>query len=135
MCGYLNSKHNARGLSLVEILVTVAILSISLVMIVRSFMTSLRALEISKGFVVARLLLEEKMWQIKQQGAVTSDRDEREQFADPHGAFEYTLRTRAVEGGLAPQDLHEVSLTVAWREGRRTNEIAVVTYMAGKSEQ
>ena len=53
--------RNKRGFLLVEVLITVVILSVGLTLITRSFMMSLRALDAIKQYTGGYLLLEQKL--------------------------------------------------------------------------
>jgi type II secretory pathway pseudopilin PulG len=57
-------KRNA--ISLIEVLVTVAILSGGIVFIFRAFMTTLSAAKISQNIMLGCLLTEDRVWQIEQ---------------------------------------------------------------------
>lgn len=60
-------KH--RAISLIETLVTVAILSGGIVFIFRAFITTLSATKISQNIILGCLLTEDKVWQIDQKRA------------------------------------------------------------------
>ncbi|MFC1704068.1 hypothetical protein ACFL1E_04730 [Candidatus Omnitrophota bacterium] len=129
----IRNKKNA--LSLVEAMVTIVILSTSLILIVRSFSACLRAIQITKGYAIAELLLEEKMWEIKLLEPLAEEILEDGQFPEPYESFAYTIETSDVENSLEPEALAELVLTVHWQERSRNNNISVVTYVQRIPEQ
>ncbi|MFC1593927.1 prepilin-type N-terminal cleavage/methylation domain-containing protein [Candidatus Omnitrophota bacterium] len=127
-------KNKQQGLSLLEVMVVLVVLSTTLVLILRSFSASLRATHITKGYAIAELLAEDKLWQMQQLGAIAVDVREEGNFPEPYETFSYELETRAAEDVVA-DGLNEVLLTVQWRAGRRTNKLELVTYLENQELQ
>ncbi|MBM3248797.1 MAG: prepilin-type N-terminal cleavage/methylation domain-containing protein, partial [Candidatus Omnitrophica bacterium] len=64
MCRNMITKKN-KGFLLVEVLITVVILSVGLTLIARSLITGIKSLEIIKQYTTGYSLLEEKLWDIE----------------------------------------------------------------------
>ncbi|MDD4955332.1 MAG: hypothetical protein PHP17_04760 [Candidatus Omnitrophica bacterium] len=55
-----------KAISLIEVLITVAILAGGIVFVFRGFMTSLSATSLSQNIMLASYLAEDKLWQIEE---------------------------------------------------------------------
>ena len=122
-----------KGFVLVEVLITVVILSVGLTFITRSMMMSLKALDITEQYTQGYLLLEQKMWEFEQKGFIESDLDVEESFNQPNEEFRYRLVTESVaddESGL----LNQVTLSVNWPVKKEKREISLTTFLKNKTE-
>ena len=98
-----NGLWTKRGFTLIEIMVSIGILSFGLILILQGFTQSLNVLRICRNNLKITLLAEEKITEI--QIKVKQDKD------------------------LAFQDLNKVMTTVSWKEGRRKGAVPLVTYL------
>ena len=121
-----------------EAMITIAILSFGLVLIIRSFMMSLNASHLAKDYMPACLLIEQKMWQFQRLGFIEVDLDEGGEFLKPHDKFQYRLQTQKTgqseeefEEGI---QLNNAKLTISWRQGKKINNISVETFLRNKEE-
>jgi prepilin-type N-terminal cleavage/methylation domain-containing protein len=130
MCGNLIIKDR-EGFILIEVLVTVVILSIGLTLITRSMMMSLQALDVIEQYMRGYLLLERKILELEIGGVIEADLDIEENFSEPYEEFRYRLETQNIdEDGL----LNQVRLSVDWPTKRERRQISIVTYLRNKKE-
>ncbi|MFH1655810.1 MAG: type II secretion system protein [Candidatus Omnitrophota bacterium] len=123
---------NKKAFLLVEVLITVVVLSIGLVAITRSFMTSLKALDIIAQYEKARWLLEEKLWDLEIKDAIEADLQTEENFPEPNDRFKYRLETENIEEDDEPGPLNNVKLSVNWPSRKEIREISIATYLKNK---
>jgi len=123
---------NKKAFLLVEVLITVVVLSIGLVTITRSFMTSLKALDVVVQYEKARLLIEGKLWDLEQSGDIESDLQVEENFPEPNEKFIYKLETENVQEDQQEGPLNKVKLSVGWPTKREKREISVFTFLKNK---
>ena len=117
------------GLTLVEVLVAVVILSFGIVAVLVAFQQTLSALGTARDAVYAGLLLREKMAEIDLH--IVEERDlpvlaSEDTFPEPHTAFRWTLTEREIESGDR-MSLHEIVLTV--RRDGASREYTAATYV------
>ena len=126
---FMKLRNRKKGFLLLEVLLTVAILSVGIVLIVQSHLASLRAGIYSDDFFKASFLLRNKMNEVLEQAVVELDLDEKGLFASPYENFQYHVQ--AVEPGCEEmcKDLSEVVLIVSWKNGRRENLVSASTYV------
>jgi len=97
MCKYLISRRNNKGLFLVEVLLTVALLSVGLTFIIRSYVSGLRASVYTTDYSMATILLENKMSDLIQRGFIEDGLREEQYFEKPYEKFKYELEVQNVE--------------------------------------
>jgi len=131
--------HNkSSAFTLIEIMVSIAILSLGLVLILQNFSHSLTILKTSENYLKTPLLLENKMTDIeialKEGKDVLSDLDELEE-----GNVLFKLNTildaveckkeTSSEQELIYEGLYSINATLSWDERKRKNRIPVATYL------
>lgn len=138
-----------KGFLLIELLVTVAILSFGLVFILAGFNSSLNALGASQNIIRASQILEERMLEFQMQaaeeegiiaGASEGERD----------GFRWMILVVPMEETAIPVDeslwdediapvletvLSRVEFSLYWSEGIKERELSVVTYLRSKKEE
>lgn len=118
---------NNRGSLLLEALLATIILSVSLTVIVQSFLNGLRALRYSSGYTQAHFFLENKMNNFIQKGFIQGPFNL--SVLHPHGPYKYKLEERN-GGELTPEaQLKEIKLTIFWPVGNKDNSLALSTYV------
>ena len=121
--------HPERGITLVEVLLAVVVLSVGLAGVLRAYAASIGALEVSRETVVAIELLKEKMADVEQemieQGGISA--------GSASGGFDgksvdynwaWGTTTTAQEG------LYELTMSVVRGDGAR--QVSLVTYAQNK---
>lgn len=132
-----------KGFTLVEIMVSVAILSIGLVLILQGLVFSLGALRISEDNLTATLAAESKMAEAQilakeDWDKLKSGLDEEWEFADLECQWEIEVtpvewQMEEVPAGY--EDLNQVDAALAWQEGKRKGRIPLTTYMRKRLDQ
>ena len=122
--GSLNSK--AGGFTLLEILVTLALIGIAITVILQLFSSILRALSVSKDYVSAAIRAEAKMREILEGTDLTEKSwsevtDEGYRF---DAAITETLKERTENLQVR---MLEIALTVQWSEGLKTKFLTLKT--------
>ncbi|GAF83703.1 unnamed protein product [marine sediment metagenome] len=130
------------GFTLVEVMVSVAILAVGLALILQGFAFSLNVLRISQDNLKATLVAENKMAELQLQ--IKEDRDSFAKGLDEEfesGNMEYTweVKVEPVEWEIeeiseAHEALNEVSACLSWEEGKRKGNVPVVTYISSYEE-
>lgn len=130
-------KKNKDGFMLFEAILSVAILSLGLVLILHSFTGSLRAARVSQDYMRAALLLEDKMSRLEIRGSPPAGLSQGE-FSQGNEGFTWEIKTTPVEGTSDGEEeekkagLNEVRLTVSWSEGKRIQRATLITYLERK---
>lgn len=118
-----------RGVTLVEVLLAVVVLSVGLVGVLRAYAASLGALEVSRETVITIELLKEKMADVEQemidQGGISAGSASGRfdgKFADYNWAWGTTA--------TAQEGLYELTMSVVRADGVR--QVSLVTYAQDK---
>jgi hypothetical protein len=124
-------NNNARGAILLEVLLSIVILTTSIAVIVEAMATSLRASVTTHEYLAADLLVNNAFFAVLPSGKVRCALKEEHTY-DAYGrTYDVVSSTRPaqVPEGLQASAVNEVTTTVSWpsRNGKRTR--AVTTYM------
>lgn len=122
----LTSKN--KGFLLLEVMLAVAILSLGLVLVLRSYLGSLRATKVAHNLLVANLLLEEKIWQKEQEKASPEGltlMQEQDSFDSPFANFSYKI-SFSQEPDLPI--LYKSSYEVFWQQRQREWSSSCLNY-------
>lgn len=120
-------------------MLAVTILSVGLVIVVRSFVTSLRAIKISHNLLVANLLLEEKLWQRQEKQArvvILEPEEEQSEFDPPFDNFSYDIKFEEQEQ-VDPSSIYKLyqgSFVVSWQQRKNTWSTSCLTYSRRREE-
>jgi len=120
------------GFTLVEILVTLVILSVGIIVVLRAFDTSLFALAESRDCMCAAMLIREKMAELetrlREDGALSGERSGT--FDGHYGDYQWETRQQddtPPESGSATNRLSRIT-TAVWRSGS-SRKYSAATYM------
>lgn len=120
---------NKRGFTLVEIMISIAILSIGLILVLQGFSYALNILRISQDNLETSLLAQEKMAELEINSKQSKGMFLKDISGDSQSdniEFRWQIR-------LTPdteyEDLYAVMTTVNWKEGRRSGASIFNTYM------
>jgi len=118
-----------KGFTLIEILISIAILSLGLILVLQGLTQCLNILRISQNNLETSLLAEEKMAEME-----IAVKQDKEMFSkdtsgqSQSGNIEFNWHVR-----LSPdtqyEDLYEVLTTVNWTEGRRKGSSIFSSYL------
>jgi type II secretion system protein I len=118
----LTGKRQNKGFLLVEVMISIAIFSISIVLILSSFVRSIRAMELSEDYFKAGLLLEDKMYEVFNSEIQEGSKDGT--FSDFDKRFSWNLDIERIE----EDSINEISLEVLWEQGAKKHSLSIVTY-------
>lgn len=138
-----------KGFLLIELLVTIAILSFGLVFILAGFHSSLNALRVSQNIVRASEILEEKMLELEKQteeekGIIAGTSEgEIDGFSWISSVVPLEETAVPADDSLWDEDiapvletvLSKVELSLHWSEGTKERDLSVVTYLKSKKEE
>jgi prepilin-type N-terminal cleavage/methylation domain-containing protein len=121
----LKCWRSKEGFSLLELVVAIALLSISLATIIQAFSFSAKAAGLSGDVTRAVLLGQDKLqvWQFKEQQGRLSQ--EAPQAQDASGKFQCASSLNF------DQDLklYKLNLTISWLRAERKEEFSLATYL------
>lgn len=124
-----------KGFTLLEVMLAVTILTVGLIMVVRSYITSLHAVKSSQDFLIAGLLLEQKLWQKQEEqtrsGGVNTE-EEQGEFDPPLDRFSYKIGFEEEEN---TPFLFKGTFEVFWQERQKGHGISCLTYLRSKKEE
>jgi len=134
-------KHK-RGFTLIEIMLSIAILSIGLVLILQGFIHCLNCLRISEDNLKASLMAGNKMAEAEIQAKEDWDDfkrglNKRFKFEGLKCIWDIEVKQVAWDMEKIPQSyksLFEVRAVFTWEEGRRKGMIPLFTYMRSHDE-
>ena len=119
----LGTHH--KGSLLLESLLAVTILSVSLTLIIQSLVSSSRGIAYNTKYMIAMLLLDDKMNELMAKRATDESLETEGNFPKPFEHYQYHLETKTME---EIKGLSEVTLSVSWTSGHKENGISEGTY-------
>ncbi|MBU0709636.1 MAG: prepilin-type N-terminal cleavage/methylation domain-containing protein [Candidatus Omnitrophica bacterium] len=121
----LNCRSNNKAFSLLELLVTVAVLSVGIVAILQGISFSARLTGLSGDIVRAVFLAEDKLQElsfIEKQGLIEEIPQE---INGAEGKFGWRYNL-LLDSDL---DLYKLNLEVSWKRSDRQEEVSLATYL------
>jgi prepilin-type N-terminal cleavage/methylation domain-containing protein len=118
-----------KGFTLIEIMISIAILSLGLILILQGLTQCLNILRISQNNLETSLLAEEKMAEME-----IAVKQDKEMFSkdtsgeSQSGNIEFNWHVR-LNPDMQYEDLYEVLTTVNWTEGRRKGSSIFNSYL------
>jgi len=128
-------KKKEVGALLIEVLLTITVMTGGLVLIIQSFTASLRASVHMSAYSTATLLANNKMTELFEEGSVKDGLSETNAFSKPYEEFQYQLRTKNIKNGNEPGFYNEVELTVSWLSGKKERQILLTTFLPNREEK
>lgn len=123
------STGKNSGFTLIEIMISVAILSVGLILILQGLTNCLSVMRISQDNLGTSLLAEEKMAEFEittKQVKGTSFHDASGESQSGNMAFKWQIR---LTPDMVYEDLNEFRTTVYWNEGIRSGSSVFSTYL------
>lgn len=120
-----------RGSLLVEVLLSVVILSTALTLMIQSMTASLRAIQYGAGYTTALILLDNQMCELLSKGAIQAGLRETKELTgagDSLTTYRYSLQTASLDDA-ADKGINQVDATVTWRSGKRDNTLGLTTLL------
>lgn len=119
-----SGRSKPKGFMLLEVVLSVFIVSVGVVFVIGSFITSIKAFKASKSYLEVLNLIDEKMWQYLESGKIEEGSDSGE-FEDYKGA-EWNIEAKELEDD---SPLEEVTLEVSLKEGEMERSVKIATYL------
>lgn len=118
-----------KAFSLLEVIITVAILSTAIVFVFRAFTTVLSSVKFSQNITLACFLAEDKLWRIENNFALTDEA----QPEKPEEKFRFDFTKENIP---ELSILKELTLAVSWEE-KRANPYSLqfATYILSKETE
>jgi hypothetical protein len=114
-----------RGTSLIEAMVAMVILSCALIILVRSYVTTLAATGVQEKYVEALIILENELDAVTSKGFI-KEMERISQKSSGNHDFEVRIKASPVAG----RRIDEVTITVLWPPGiEHQRSVAVSTYL------
>lgn len=133
-----------RGLTLLEVLISLVIISTAFVGLVGLENQDIRALNSSRKMTIAAMLARNMMAQIELAGFPEDLEEEEGDFQEEetdeelkasYAGFQWKKSIEAARfGGMTFDNARRVKVTIIWKEGGRERHLDVVTYLARRSE-
>ena len=131
---------------MIEIIVSISILSFGLVLILQWFGHSLNILRISEDYLRATLVMESKMAGIEikfKEGKTEFWTGDVEDVKDSKMLFTINTQATPVEckeesksgNELIYEDLYKIKALLSWKEGKRRGKIPIETYLINHEEK
>lgn len=114
---------------LLEALIAVSILSVSLVIIIRSHVAALRSQALAQSYALASLLLEREMTGLVQNGYLASDLRQTKRLSPPFEAFEVSLSTKPAGSSYNFENLNEADVVLSWTTGQKSQKLSASTFV------
>ena len=130
------------GFTLIEVMISVAILAVGLSLVLQGFAFSLNVLRISQDNLKATLVAENKMAELQIQIKEDSDSLTKgldEEFESGNIEYAWEVKAEPVEWEIeeiseAHETLNEVSACLSWEEGKRKGNLPIFTYVGSYEE-
>jgi len=117
------SIKDRSGFLLLEVLVSVTVITVGLVYVIRSFSSSTRAIETATCYLKSLSLAEEKMWELEAKRVVSRGKSDGS-FKEDSG---YKWQIEAAELDDIPVNV--VQLLVEWQGVERKQRVSLETYL------
>ncbi len=111
-----------KAFMLLEVMLSIFIVVVGVVFVISSYMTSIKAFKVSRSYLDALYLMEEKMWEYDESGEV-EEGNESGEFEDYKDA-EWSTEAQEMED----LPLNETIVEVTLKKGGRKRKFAVTTY-------
>jgi len=119
--------HSRGAFTLIEVMVTTAVLSLGIVLIYQSYFTVLRASDYCSTYFSSVGFVDEKLWaacdSVRRQGTI-SDTELSGELQSGGKKFTWAMW---MESGQAP-DLYAINVQLSWKDGARNQEIRRTAY-------
>jgi len=124
-----------QGFTLIEVMLSVAILSLGFTLVLQGFSQSLNTLRISKNNLKASLLAEVKLAEMQinaREGQDVLLEDLNQKILLDNIEFVWAAKVTLDE---EDENLNKTVATLSWQEGRRKGATSVVTYLRSLAEK
>ena len=116
----ISGLSRSRGFTLLEVLVSLAIIAFALTAILQTQFYNLKVCAESKNILIARILTQKKMAEIE----LSDDLKAEEGVFPENKDFSYAVNFNDVQ-----ENLKEINLKVIYKEGNLMKDFSVITYV------
>ena len=131
-------RIGSKGFALLEVMVTVSLLSLGATMIYQSSLTSLRTYGRAEDRLSLQGWIEEKIWQAKQDILEADSPEEGVTsgvFSEGKKGYPWQLKTEQVwQSEDLKSTFYRIECTVSWKEGREQKSLLRVGHVQKKKE-
>ena len=123
------STGNKRGFTLIEVLITVAILSFGIVLLYQAFFICLDAVMHCSNRLEAQFLMGEKLWAAQKDLTSQETLPEGEKngvLAGRNKDFNWMMLVNSIPES---EDLYKINLDFSWQEGKKEITVSRATYV------
>ncbi|MFH1440911.1 MAG: prepilin-type N-terminal cleavage/methylation domain-containing protein [Candidatus Omnitrophota bacterium] len=122
-----DSVSSKKGFTLVEVLITMAILVTGIVFVFRAFFTSMISAKFSQDITMACFLAENKIWEIEEnrKGNITMETFGSQTLQNKEYKWNYLISK------IEDMELEEMEFDLSWQEKPREKEylLKLITYL------
>ncbi len=122
-CSFEKAIASARGAFLLEALLVVVILSVSMTLVVQSFVTSYRALKVGLNELVAVAFAENVIFAIMERKYFSAGWKEEKTAEPPYDNHRHQLQVKPTDN----KNLNEMELVISWKSGRQERALKAKT--------
>ena len=122
------SERRRRGSLLIEVLLSIVILSTALTFMIQTMISSLRVIQYGAGYTTALIQLDNQMCELLRKGTVKSGLSEKNDLAVAGTSYSYSMQAGPSDLS-ADKGINVVEATIAWRSGKRDNRIDLTTFL------
>lgn len=119
---------NKSGSLLIEVLLSVVILSTALTLVIQSMTASLRSIQYGAGYTTALILLDNQMCEWLRKETIRSGTREIKDLAESGTMYRYTAQAEPLDPAV-DQGIERVEAAIEWRSGKKDNQIFVTTFL------
>ncbi len=125
-----------KSLSFVELMLSVAVLSLGITLVYQGFLTSLGGYNYCIDYLIVQNWLDEKLWEIQDKLShykILLTEDKEGSFTIGNKRFSWDLSYELIEG-MKDMSLYQVVLNISWREGVKKVKTQRTSYIIYKEK-
>ena len=128
------SRTGTKGFTLVEVMITAAVLSLGAMLLYQAFFTSLNIFEYCADYLSLSAAIDEKVWEaqdeIVRRGSSASIETAGE-FVNRARVFPWSVNVAAID---EKNGLYRIDFVLSWRSNARENTLTRIAYATRKKQ-
>lgn len=127
--GHKQKRLSSKGFTLVELIVTVAILAFGIVAVYEALFISVDAFGFYAHYLDTQDWIDEKIWDVQRElteSQTLKAESTSGQIVRGHKTFDWVMAVSLLDD---QQGLYQVDITLSWEEGGRRKKISRETYL------
>jgi len=125
---------NQAGAILMEVLLAVAIMTISLTVMIQALVSNMRSNVMARDYFKAEILLENVLFPLLQEQRLDPASLAETEFPPPDTRYHQKVEIKPLSLDAAPEGLVEVAAAVTWPGGASEKELQITTYLSRKGD-